>query len=196
MADQSDIKLTTPKNYPPPGSRHHNLLYSNEIPLDSDLAIVKATVSRTEALLEPLNREISRLQARLGRLEKECTMLPQYRVQNTSILSPLMWVPPEVLAEIFSWTVPAVPNTFNRSKVDVAASPWVLTYVSSLWRAVAVSNALLWSRSVIDWIEPYQPSAFPSSLIKTQIERAQNCTSISTLARQPSPTLKLKCSNF
>ncbi|KAJ7871016.1 hypothetical protein B0H13DRAFT_1458000, partial [Mycena leptocephala] len=62
------------------------------------------------------------------------------------ILSPLRRVPPEVLAEIFSWTVPAVTNTSNPDpgKVDVAAGPWVLTYVSSLWRAVAVSNPLLW----------------------------------------------------
>ncbi|KAJ7441874.1 hypothetical protein FB451DRAFT_985550, partial [Mycena latifolia] len=88
--------------------------------------------------------EISQFQDRLQRLKEERASLSTYRTQNHVILSPLRRMPPEVLGEIFSWTVPSVWDALTRVKFRVTDSPWVLAQISGRWRAVTLSIASLW----------------------------------------------------
>ncbi|KAJ6552744.1 hypothetical protein B0H19DRAFT_901178, partial [Mycena capillaripes] len=120
-------------------------LNSNEIPLDSDIETIESAISRTDTTLARLDDEIVRLQERLQQLEEKRASLAGYRVQNFSILSPLRRTPPEVLSEIFSWTLP--PAIYSRQRMGFSAmdSPWVLTHICRRWRAVAISTPPLWS---------------------------------------------------
>ncbi|KAJ7041914.1 hypothetical protein C8F04DRAFT_888988, partial [Mycena alexandri] len=57
---------------------------------------------------------------------------------------PLRRIPPEIIAEIFSWTMPTLREAVDRQRCSVMDSPWVLTHVSRRWRAVAISSPALW----------------------------------------------------
>ncbi|KAJ7691964.1 hypothetical protein B0H17DRAFT_1010809, partial [Mycena rosella] len=127
-----------------PGTRHHGLLTSNEVPLEPDLLAVNSVISKTDARLAWLDTEILRLQDRLKELEEERTALSSFRAQNNAILSPLRRMPPEVLGEIFAWTLPSVKDALERG-FSVGRSPWVLGQINSPWRSVALSTPSLWS---------------------------------------------------
>ncbi|KAJ7457187.1 hypothetical protein B0H11DRAFT_2063165, partial [Mycena galericulata] len=154
------------------GTRHHTLLNSNEEPLESELDFIHSELSKTSECLAHLDDEESRLWDRLLQLEDEKALLSNYHAQNRGVVSPLRRMPPEVLAEIFRWTLPSeLINNAMDSPFDVTASPWVLTHVSSLWRRVAVSTPFLWSRVAICSPHCSHPSARP--MLKSQIQRAQ-----------------------
>ncbi|KAJ6580786.1 hypothetical protein B0H19DRAFT_894069, partial [Mycena capillaripes] len=118
---------------------------TNEPPDSSEIALVLSAISKTDAPLACLDNEISKLQEKLKQLEDERTLLSSYRTQNTAILSPLRRLPPEVLGEIFSWTMPSVNDALDLGRFDTGAnSPWVLTRVCSRWRAISLSTPSLW----------------------------------------------------
>ncbi|KAJ6457428.1 hypothetical protein C8R47DRAFT_943932, partial [Mycena vitilis] len=112
----------------------------NEPPDESELPLVKSAVSRTDARLAIIDEEIAKLQKTLKELEENRASLLSYKV----ILSPLRRIPPEVLGQIFSWTLPSVDDEWCCNKWDATDSPWNLTHVSSFWRAVSLSTPSLW----------------------------------------------------
>ncbi|KAF7364378.1 hypothetical protein MSAN_01098500 [Mycena sanguinolenta] len=111
-----------------------------------------------------LDAEISRIQDHLRDLQEKRTGLATLHSQHTGILSPLRRMPPEILYEIFSWTVP-LRDVFRAEK-----SPWILTRVCSGWRAIALSQPSLWSLLVFDFSIEQQ---YPLKMVLTQIERAR-----------------------
>ncbi|KAJ7483486.1 hypothetical protein FB451DRAFT_107135 [Mycena latifolia] len=172
-------------------ARHQELMTTNAPPEAAELAYVQAIVSKTDVELTHIEKEISRLQARLQQLRDEHGLLSRYRAQNTAILSPLRRMPPEVLGEIFSWTLPSIDEGSRKFHI-MSRSPWVLTYVSSRWRAVALSTPSLWSQIVIDYrLKHTHPSSI--SMIKTQIERAHQLRIhfYGTEKRPPHPQIEM-----
>ncbi|KAF7366657.1 F-box domain-containing protein [Mycena sanguinolenta] len=152
-----------------PGTRHYTLLNTNEPPEDSESVFIRSVITESNTRLTRLDDEISKLQEKLKQLEDERAALLSYRTQNTAILSPLRRMPPEVLSEIFSWTLPSINDALGIG-YDMAQSPWLLTRVSSRWRAVCLSTASVWSRIAID----YEASGkYSLDLVETQIHRAQ-----------------------
>ncbi|KAJ7146563.1 hypothetical protein C8R44DRAFT_898607 [Mycena epipterygia] len=158
-----------------PGTRHHKLLNTNEPPEDPvEVNLVQSVVSKIAPRLACLNHEISRLRDRLEQLEAERALLSSYLAQNNAILSPLRRMPSEVLGEIFSWTLlPAVRDASKRGRFDVTDSPWLLTHISSHWRAVSLSTPSLWSVITVDYRRHSYPSSFLLPMLETQIQRAQ-----------------------
>ncbi|KAJ7124292.1 hypothetical protein C8R44DRAFT_783287 [Mycena epipterygia] len=80
----------------------HRLVNSNEVPLGSDVGVVKSVISRICARLAVVEYEISRLRDRMEYWEEERVSLSGHLAQNNSILSPLRRTPPKILGEIFS----------------------------------------------------------------------------------------------
>ncbi|KAJ7483481.1 hypothetical protein FB451DRAFT_1028928, partial [Mycena latifolia] len=126
-------------------ARYQELLTTNAVPQGTELPFIQVVVSKTDARLADVEKEISRLRDRLQQLEDERASLSRYQAQNYAVISPLRRMPPEVLGEIFSWTLPDFRHTLGRRRFDITSSPWLLTHISSRWRAVALSNASLWS---------------------------------------------------
>ncbi|KAF7371144.1 hypothetical protein MSAN_00749800 [Mycena sanguinolenta] len=133
------------------GTRHYTLLNTNEPPEDSELTFIRSVVSETSMRLAGLDDEISNLREKLEQLEDQRATLSSYRTQNMAIVSPLRRMPLEVLADIFSWTLPSLHDACSFGGPDVAQSPWLLTQISSRWRALALSTPSLWTRVVIDY---------------------------------------------
>ncbi|KAJ7124329.1 hypothetical protein C8R44DRAFT_783317 [Mycena epipterygia] len=143
-------------------SRHHQLLNSNEAPLDTESTMVKSVVSKGRLRLAVVEHEQS--------FEEERASLSGQLTKQHSILSPIRRMPPEVLSEIFSWTLPSVGD-LRRGHSGVASSPWVLTHISGHWRAVVLSIPSLWSLMVINFTHEFP---YPLPMVKTQIQRAQS----------------------
>ncbi|KAF7366676.1 ABC protein [Mycena sanguinolenta] len=163
-----------------PGTRHYTLLNTNEPPEDSEMIFIRSVVSKTTTRLTRLDDEISKLHEKLKQLEDERTALLSYRTRNTAILSPLRRMPPEVLAEIFSWTLPSkVDDAWNIGS-DTTQSPWLLTRISSRWRAVCLSTTSLWSQIAIDYGPPTCTKTIHWPWSKLKSTAPKLCTFIST----------------
>ncbi|KAF8211005.1 hypothetical protein K438DRAFT_1808620 [Mycena galopus ATCC 62051] len=81
-------------------------------------------------------------------------------------------MPTEVLGEIFSWTLRSkVSEALDAGRFDMERSPWLLTQISSRWRAVSLSTPSLWSRIAIDYSA--ESAHYSLALVKTQIERTK-----------------------
>ncbi|KAJ6580827.1 hypothetical protein B0H19DRAFT_894028, partial [Mycena capillaripes] len=126
---------------------------SNEPPSDSYLALIQSAIPKIDARLARLDDEIAELRVTLEQLETDRVSLLNYRTRNNAILSPLRRIPTELLSEIFQWTLPSLNDQWMRNRLDMADSPWVLTRISSRWRAVSLSTPSLWSRITIDYSE-------------------------------------------
>ncbi|KAJ7230313.1 hypothetical protein GGX14DRAFT_343660 [Mycena pura] len=121
------------------GTRYHQLMHSNEPPLEADLTVVNLAISAIDTRLSSLDDEITCLnviKARLELLEEERHTFATRRKQNLAIFSPLRRMPAEVLAEIFLLTLPPA-YVRQRGTFRIAKSPWVSTFVCSRWRAVS-----------------------------------------------------------
>ncbi|KAJ7623558.1 hypothetical protein FB45DRAFT_704235, partial [Roridomyces roridus] len=116
---------------------------TNEPPNTTELDFMRPFLSKIAARLTRFDSEITQLKDQLQRLEAERAKLAEYRIQNSGIVSLLRRVPPEVLAEIFSWTLPTIDEVEGDIS-DLKQSPWVLTQVSSFWRRTAIANPSLW----------------------------------------------------
>ncbi|KAJ6471905.1 hypothetical protein C8R45DRAFT_1217876 [Mycena sanguinolenta] len=169
---QAIDKLTEELAYAP-GTRHHALLNSNQVPLESELPTVESTFSTIDASLAIIGNEILALDCRIKELNAERDRLYSYRMKNSAILSPIRRLPPEILVEIFSWTTPkSVKRRWSsaRSGLRSLPWPWVLTHINRRWREIIVSTPSLWSHVVVDF--RVYPS-YPLPMLEAQITRAQ-----------------------
>ncbi|KAJ7639426.1 hypothetical protein FB45DRAFT_905571 [Roridomyces roridus] len=150
--------------------RCQQLAKSNEAPSSSEITFIRAVESETTARLTRLEDEILRLRHRLDELQAERDQLSAYHSQNLSILSPLRRLPPEVLAEIFSWSLPAIREMAGTTS-DLKKSPWVLAQVNRRWREVSLSTPLLWSTVCVSYMGLDASGFPPPEMIQAQIDR-------------------------
>ncbi|KAF8211822.1 hypothetical protein K438DRAFT_1808022 [Mycena galopus ATCC 62051] len=129
----------------PPGTRHYNLLNSNEPPDDSDSTFIHSVVSDADARLARLDDEIAKIREHLHQLEEERASLSTFQTRNKAIISPLRRMPPELLSEIFSWTLPSISESLEREEY-MAEGPWTVSHTNTCWRVVSLSTPSLWSQ--------------------------------------------------
>ncbi|KAJ7498206.1 hypothetical protein B0H11DRAFT_834748 [Mycena galericulata] len=151
-----------------PGTLCHTFLTSNNPPDEAESTLVRSVVSNITERLTCLDEEISGLREQLKQLEEERASVSLHHMQTKRILSPLRRMPPELLAEIFSWTSRAEPVSPNRGRFK--QSPWVFTQISSRWRKICISTPSLWSLVYINYDKG---SVYPLAAIECQIQRAQ-----------------------
>ncbi|KAJ7625639.1 hypothetical protein FB45DRAFT_69933 [Roridomyces roridus] len=163
-------------------ARYHRLAKCNEPPESAEKSFIQAVASQTAARLTRLDDEISRLKHRLGQLEAEQAELSDYQRQNATILSPLRRMPPEVLTEVFLWT------DCYASDVKCCRA-WVLSQVSSRWRAITLSLPSLWSFIFVS----FRAKCPSLDMIQTQMDRSR-CLKIhffGSEAADSAPQIKL-----
>ncbi|KAJ6459933.1 hypothetical protein C8R45DRAFT_842883, partial [Mycena sanguinolenta] len=116
------------------------LSITNEPPRKHESALIRHFVEKTSICLASLDAEISEVKDRLQQLKEQRTALSGLHARSKKILSPQRQMPPEILGEIFAWTLPSAHDIFGTRRC-----PWILTHVCSRWRAVALSIPSLWS---------------------------------------------------
>ncbi|KAF7371132.1 F-box domain-containing protein [Mycena sanguinolenta] len=181
------------------GTWHHALVNSNEPPDVSESVFIQSVISRTDERLARLEDEKLKLERMINHLDDPWTCschtcpsksqlqdkldliamdrlsLSNYRMRNKATLSPLRRMPAELLDEIFLWTCEfSNRRALSRGKFDLVL-PWVLTWVSSRWRAVAISSPSLWSLVLLDF-SSQTPNMLPQyllPLVEARIQRSQ-----------------------
>ncbi|KAJ7758376.1 hypothetical protein B0H16DRAFT_651163 [Mycena metata] len=157
-------------------ARYQELLKSNEPPLEIERPLIESVVSRLRDRLSSHDEKISRsgLRTQLKRRTEERESLATDLARNAVILSPLRRLPPEILFEIFSFTLPFDWEVKARgSSLDVKNSPWLLTRICSRWRTVALASSSFWSFIVIDDDAWLGRSTSLVSLLQLQLARAR-----------------------
>ncbi|KAJ7784613.1 hypothetical protein B0H16DRAFT_1877035 [Mycena metata] len=150
---------------PPPDSSLNitHLLKSNDAPLDSQIPLVRECISNEQnqvaaldAHIESLDAHIKSLNAQIKSVKSSLAEVAKKRVaakkrirQHHAVLATVRRMPPELLCEIFAWTL--LDASANAAK---AKPPWYLGHVCQSWRHAAVSHPALWASIVIDCAMP------------------------------------------
>ncbi|KAJ7628270.1 hypothetical protein DFH06DRAFT_1057440, partial [Mycena polygramma] len=142
-----------------------HLLSTNDPLLDVENTLIRHLVAKDSHRMDALNAQIRLLIAeRDGMAER----LKQY----SAVLAPVRRVPPELVYEIFSWTLPLERQI--RPGI-VPQPPWYLGHISRSWRNIAVALPALWSSVDIYHSEHLPHSmASPLEMIQTQLTRSAN----------------------
>jgi len=119
-----------------------HLLATNVCPTDAELDAVRASLVHPVQRVFSLDAEIRDLETALHKLRVEKGCLQSYIDTHKIIFSPARRIPPEILATIFTHTLPHDRFPTRSSK----ESPLLLGRVCSLWRAVSLSTPELWNQ--------------------------------------------------
>ncbi|KAJ7291960.1 hypothetical protein C8J57DRAFT_1588853 [Mycena rebaudengoi] len=102
--------------------------------------------------------------------------VPQPQLLDTSEReAPITTLPPELICEIFSWTLPAKTYMKEESRwrlplcAQLKGSPWILGHVCQQWRAIALSCPTLWSSITV--FVPSMPIYF-IPILEAQLHRS------------------------
>ena len=149
-----------------------HLLKSNATPSDSEVIAIHALITEAEASIEELRRRFSTLDHASRVIESK---LLETIEAHRALLSPVRYLPSEVLQEIFlRYADTRVPSGTIRT------IPWRLGHISRRWRKIALSLPSLWDDI---------PRIY---LSKAGLERSYFRALICLLQRSgTSPTLKL-----
>ncbi|KAJ7633873.1 hypothetical protein DFH06DRAFT_687162 [Mycena polygramma] len=92
----------------------------------------------------------------------------EYVQHRFSVLPPIRRVPPELICEIFSWTL---SGTENDAGSGLKQPPWYLGHISQTWREIALALPSLWS-SITVFHQHQKISSLP--MIQAQLARSGN----------------------
>ncbi|KAJ7511702.1 hypothetical protein B0H11DRAFT_1952675, partial [Mycena galericulata] len=84
--------------------------------------------------------------------------------QYYAVLSPMRRFPPEILVEIFLWTLP--PSEYPWTPIFIIFSPWNISCVCSRWRSICMGLPAAWSRISV------RGRKFPIRVLEAQLDRS------------------------
>lgn len=124
---------TTGSEWPNDSSRLDQLLKSNDIPLDSEIPAIRKIISDNQARVGTLNARIHELQMAMEDLIAERDPIQEYVGQLAAVISPVRRMPPDVLGQIFTLTLPHTRRLGENLK-RVNSAPWRLGHICRSWR--------------------------------------------------------------
>lgn len=124
-----------------------------------DTSLVHTAIADAESTLKQLDTNIARLQEnRIDCLEK--------LLKLKALMAPIRRIPPEIMAEIFWWSLPDNPSP------SVSSPPLLLGRICSGWRTITLSTAKLWSSLTMT---PPEIAQSTEIAMKTWLTRAGSC---------------------
>ncbi|KAJ7146516.1 hypothetical protein C8R44DRAFT_598588, partial [Mycena epipterygia] len=105
-------------------------------PSESEEVDIEWAILQGRTRLSYLESEINSLQKVMDKLLEDRDDVRNHVEQHLAILSLIRRFPPEVLGEIFWWTLP--------SHDSCTQGPWNISRVCARWRAIAVALPALW----------------------------------------------------
>ncbi|KAF9003655.1 hypothetical protein BDQ17DRAFT_483205 [Cyathus striatus] len=116
----------------------------NAIPTGADRDVAESNISYAQLEISHLDKEINRLQQSLETLKNRRYALQKFQLQEQGLFSPIRKLPAELLRQIF------LQPYLHSNRISVCYNPCefirTATQVSSYWRSVAHSCAILWSK--------------------------------------------------
>ncbi|KAJ7021853.1 hypothetical protein C8F04DRAFT_1012940 [Mycena alexandri] len=140
-----------------------HLLASNEVPLDSDLPLIRDIISSGESRVDILSSQIHNLQVNLTQLLRCRDDTANDIHRHRAILSPIRHIPPELLCGIFLLTLDGNEDTSKKP-------PWYLGQICRAWRHSALSFPNLWSSITVPSVSSGDSGLV--SLVEAQLLRS------------------------
>ncbi|KAF7350910.1 hypothetical protein MSAN_01653100 [Mycena sanguinolenta] len=144
-------------------SRFTNRLNTNYVPSDSEILEIRSLLVGPAEELARIDARIEELESALAQLREERASLKEPIDAHKALISPMRFIPNDVLLEIFSSCLPLEHNAL----IDPTEAPLLLGRISQHWRSVAYSAPMLWSSIHI----PSLSYRFTSSQIVLELER-------------------------
>ncbi|KAJ7669980.1 hypothetical protein DFH06DRAFT_1083615 [Mycena polygramma] len=146
----------------------NHLLRTNDTPVDAEVSVLVDGRRRVDSL----DDRIHNLKATLDGLVLERHDLARRVQQCAAVLSPIRRVPPEIVGEIFSWTL---PRTTRVAGHPPSRAPWYLGQISGIWREIAVGLPSLWSSITVFHADGSPCEDFsPLPMVQVQLMRSAN----------------------
>ncbi|KAJ7131369.1 hypothetical protein C8R44DRAFT_978242 [Mycena epipterygia] len=156
----------------PSASRLAELLQTNDAPLESEIQAIRQILSDDEARVGVLNAEIDLLRIAMEELVAERDQIQKCARKYAAVLSPVRRVPPELMGEIFSLTL---PHTRQIEGIPVDCPPWRLGHICKSWRNWALTDPFLWcSIAICDHFSSDLRLSYSIPMIETQLLRSGN----------------------
>ncbi|KAF8215573.1 hypothetical protein K438DRAFT_1561135, partial [Mycena galopus ATCC 62051] len=133
-------RILLPASTPIPDPPLH-LSSTNNAPSESETSELRYVVDRGRIYVSHLQNEIDGLQKAMDAANVDLCDARSKVDQHTAILSPIRRFPAEILGAIFQWTLPAA----NSRPPFLVQSPWNISRVCGLWRAIIISSPELWT---------------------------------------------------
>ncbi|KAJ6462654.1 hypothetical protein C8R47DRAFT_1327146 [Mycena vitilis] len=143
----------------------NHLLSTNDSPSDIETSSIRDFLTKGRIRLAALNSQVDMLRGALDRLIAERAGISTQLDRYQTILSPVRLFPPEILCEIFFWTLPITDEEETPEQ-----APWYLGHISRPWRAVSLGFPLLWNVFAI----PNCRSEHSLVKLQTQLTRSAN----------------------
>ena len=116
-----------------------HLLKSNATPSDSEVIAIRALITDAEACIEEFHHRFPACNRASRFTESQLlTIIEAHR----TLLSPVRYLPSEILQEIFL----CYANNLRSDYVGIAVIPWRLGHISHRWRKIALSFPSLWDK--------------------------------------------------
>ncbi|KAI5828030.1 hypothetical protein K523DRAFT_373922 [Schizophyllum commune Tattone D] len=140
---------------------------SAALPSSFEQAALSATLPQVCDALDVCDREIGELESALNKLRCRRDQLESTKFGIKSLLSPLRKVPPELLAEIAAYTLPA--QWFDD---QIGKHVWPFTQVCRTWREVAIGMHWPWAHFSVSKSAFDRPSPAMISAVTTYLQRS------------------------
>ncbi|THU90870.1 hypothetical protein K435DRAFT_246391 [Dendrothele bispora CBS 962.96] len=122
-------------------SPFYHLLETNHAASRAETEHILEFLRLPEQELQNVNEEITRLDTLLNALRSRREKLVSYIHKHRQLLSPIRRLPAEIIAELFTFCLPATHPPTR----DLSEPPLLLTLVCKQWREIALSTPCLWS---------------------------------------------------
>ncbi|KAF8967555.1 hypothetical protein BDZ97DRAFT_528913 [Flammula alnicola] len=144
------------------GDNFSHLIRSNSVPSLHERNLVRGLISDLDKDISKVDLTIAELRKRLNGFENQRTGLTERRATYASIVSPLRYIPLEILGHIFIY-----------ASADDTSFALRASHVCRLWRQASLAMSELWSTIKVGFV------SFPSELslekyIETYIHRARS----------------------
>ncbi|KAJ7742338.1 hypothetical protein DFH07DRAFT_43820 [Mycena maculata] len=127
-----------------------HLSSTNNVPSDAEALELRRAIHEGRTHLAHLASQTKHLGSEPDKIQAEWNRLRHTVDQYRAILSPLRGFAPELMREIFFWTL-GLPTADNITiPPRNTQSPWNVSRVCSRWRAISISDPALWSTISID----------------------------------------------
>ncbi|KAJ7610560.1 hypothetical protein DFH06DRAFT_1308685, partial [Mycena polygramma] len=143
------------------------LLATNNTPSDLELALTRDAFDNDSVRINDLNAQIDVLSATLTRLVAERDGMADRLRKYTTVMAPVRRLPPELVCEIFSWTL---SQTKSSDDGPPDQPPWSLGHICQTWRDIAIHFPLLWRTVSISHFEDRRHQ--PLAMLQTQLRRS------------------------
>ncbi|THU90869.1 hypothetical protein K435DRAFT_675166, partial [Dendrothele bispora CBS 962.96] len=122
-------------------SPFHHLLDTNHAPSRAEAEHIHKHLCLPEQELQTIDEEIARLDTLLHNLRSRREKAVSYIHKHRRLLSPIRRIPPEIIAELFTYCLPSAHPPTR----DLSEAPLLLTLVCKQWREIAFRTPYLWS---------------------------------------------------